>query len=316
MFPTRLNYVAALIFAITGLYIGLIYESSIAIATSIIASANAISAYLLTGAQKRRLREPEYAYHYGYGKFESLSTIYAGSLYVLGCAYTIYRLILAISEPFSAVIGFAIVILYATASLAFGIGNLIYISSRATKIGNDIIEREAELVRLDVYFKVFALATALAAFVLYAKGNEAGAALTDSLSGLALLAIALFGALKGFKDALDQLLDRTLPEEIQYEIIASIADNINKICEIKSVHTRRAGKGIFIEIDVVLPWNYTLEQAFEIERELTAPIINKYPNAKVRLYALPCKRDCASGGEDNCPPEKKKTPEMPSGRKS
>ena len=63
------------------------------------------------------------------------------------------------------------------------------------------------------------------------------------------------------------------------------------------MHTRKSGKDMFVEIDVVLPPNFTIEQKSRIEEKICNKIKELYPNSIPRLYAVPCVDNC---NEDGC----------------
>jgi len=134
-------------------------------------------------------------------------------------------------------------------------------------------------------------------------GLENVARVLDSATAVALLAFALKVPFTHARGALDQLLDRTLPEDIQLDIISVIVENISRICEFKNVHTRRSGKDMFIELDVIMPFDYTLETAFRVEKDIMDAITDKYPNAIVRMYVVPCNHECVQEGQRFCPVE-------------
>ena len=73
------------------------------------------------------------------------------------------------------------------------------------------------------------------------------------------------------------------------------------MCEFKTVHTRQSGKDIFIELDIIMPYDYTLEEKFELEKDLKKEIMKKFPTSIPILYVVPCKRDCIYQGKRQCP---------------
>ena len=103
------------------------------------------------------------------------------------------------------------------------------------------------------------------------------------------------------KEALNQLLDKTVGEEIQMDILTIIVGNLNTFCEFKGVHTRQSGKDLFIEIDLVMPFHYTLEQNYSVETTIKDDVKSKFPDAILRVYSTPCLRDCIKNGKCFCP---------------
>ena len=127
----------------------------------------------------------------------------------------------------------------------------------------------------------------------------------DSFTAIGLLFVALKPCFKHGKEAFNQILDRTLSEDIQMELLTVIAENIDAFCEFKSIHTRQSGKDLFIEMDLVMPFDYTLEENFKVENKIRKSVEVKYPTSIFRLYATPCPRDCVKGDKCFCPVKSK-----------
>jgi hypothetical protein len=50
-----------------------------------------------------------------------------------------------------------------------------------------------------------------------------------------------------------------------------------------------------------MPYDYTFEDAYPVEREMNDAITRKFGNAITRIYAVPCPRDCIHDGKSFCP---------------
>jgi divalent metal cation (Fe/Co/Zn/Cd) transporter len=88
---------------------------------------------------------------------------------------------------------------------------------------------------------------------------------------------------------------------MQYEILGVIAENHDRMCEFKSVHTRQSGKDIFIEIDLVMPYDYRLEELYTLESTILGKLHGSFPTAIPRVYVTPCDRSCDHPTGTTCP---------------
>ena len=54
------------------------------------------------------------------------------------------------------------------------------------------------------------------------------------------------------------------------------------MCEFKSVHTRQSGKDYFVELDIMLPYDYSMEEKLVMEKKLSAEEVlhQWYPDGK------------------------------------
>jgi divalent metal cation (Fe/Co/Zn/Cd) transporter len=73
------------------------------------------------------------------------------------------------------------------------------------------------------------------------------------------------------------------------------------MCEFKSVHTRQSGKDIFIEIDLVMPYDYRLEELYTLESTILDKLHGSFPTAIPRVYVTPCDRSCDHSTGTTCP---------------
>lgn len=123
----------------------------------------------------------------------------------------------------------------------------------------------------------------------------------DSIIAVSFSFGVAINSFKNIKEAIHQLLDKPVSEDIQFNVIAAISENINMMCEFRSFHTRKSGEDIFIELDVILPHDYTLDQCNDLEIRIRDFLKEKHPEANPRLYPIPCKRDCHYGSTQYCP---------------
>jgi divalent metal cation (Fe/Co/Zn/Cd) transporter len=196
---------------------------------------------------------------------------------------------------------YSILIIFSIISFALMRRTSVLQSKAAKKYGLPLLKYDAEIWKIDSYLELGILANLLTGLILSYYKMDSVARIIDSATAIILLIVALKVPLTHGKEALFQLLDKTLPEHVQFDILSVISENIGRICEFRAVHSRRSGKDIFIEIDVVLPYDYTLEQAFILEQDIQKNLILKYSNAITRLYVIPCKRDCIHNDKRNCP---------------
>lgn len=110
---------------------------------------------------------------------------------------------------------------------------------------------------------------------------------------------------KNLKSELLNLLDRILPEELQYDIIALLSENYNSYCEFKSIKAAALNNRIIIELDLILPDDYTIAKVIELEKILKTTLEKQYANINVKIHPLPCKKDCKLSALDACPIKQK-----------
>jgi len=108
----------------------------------------------------------------------------------------------------------------------------------------------------------------------------------DSLFAFGVAIYVLFNAWKIVKVALDQLMDRELPDEKREEIIR-IATTHPEVRSLHELRTRTSGFMTFIQMHLVMDPKITLEQAHSISDEVEAELKKVFQNSEVIIHEDP-----------------------------
>lgn len=298
---TRLSLLVGIVLATAGIFLGYL-ESSLAVQINgFIALIDVVNSVLLMIAVNHSVRTPDYIFNYGYGKYESLTLLLSAILLLGVLGYAFWELILTYSNVESTSGNYSLLSLYSFLTFFVMYGMYKYQLSSSKRFRMPILKFDAEIWKMDSYIELGVLANLLLGVILIAVDYNQLAKQIDSLTAIGLTALALRIPIKGSREALNQLLDKTLPDDIQFDIIAVVAENVNEMCEFKSVHTRQSGKDIFVELDIILPFDYTMDQKYDMEKRVQKQIQIVHPNAISRIYAVPCPKDCMLKGERKCP---------------
>jgi len=301
-FTTRLSLFFCIILTVFGVLIGYT-ENSLAVFTNgLLSGIDVINSGIFLLAVNRSMKSPDYIFNYGYGKYESLSLL-AGTGFLLAITfYTLSEAIQTIISPAPASGNYFLLIGYSSFSMVVMVAMYRVQKAAARKHKMTILEFDSELWKTDSIIEALVLGNLLVGITLTYFDMIKVAMVLDSLIALFVLAYAMKIPLRGSKEALDQLLDKTLPESDQLSIISVIAESVEQMCEFKSVHTRRSGKDIFIEIDVILPFDSSIAEKYQAEDVITRRLKEVFPTSVPRLYGIPCSGECiTTDGSSNCP---------------
>ena len=108
----------------------------------------------------------------------------------------------------------------------------------------------------------------------------------DAIIALLVAAYILFGAWGIVKNALDQLMDRELPEA-QRKRIRDIAMAHGEVDDVHDLRTRSAGIQTFIQFHLELDGELPLSKAHEIADNVEAQIQSAFPGAEVIIHQDP-----------------------------
>ncbi len=300
LFGARLGLLATLLLSIAGIALGLWAGSLTIQSDGIIAATDVLTSWLFLAALRHSFRSPDVIHNYGYGKYESLGILLNSLLLSFALLYAGTEIIAHVDHT-RPIRHYVPLIAYSAISLIALAGISSLQRRYAERYQMPLLAYDADLWKLDAYAEAGVLLSLLIGNLLAHHGWLVAAQWLDFGIAVALLLLNFILILPHVRNALNQLLDRTLPESIQLEILSVIVEHLYDICEFRQLHTRQSGRDLFMEIDVVMPFDMPLEVAYQVEQQIQQEIRQRYPTAIVRLYAVPCPRDCINDGERRCP---------------
>jgi len=298
-FVARMSLLVSVVMAFGTLALGWVEDSLFYEANGLIAFSDIINSAILLSAVSRSERSPDSSFNYGYGKYESFGIFISSSIITFIAFYTIIQVILSFGnlQPIG---NYKLLVIFSvfTSFLMFRMYRMLRRAYHNFKF--PILHYDSELWRNDAYVEIGVILNLLLCLILDKLGEASLARIFDSVGALVLVGFAMRIPVKFGKKSIDHLLDRTLPEQFHYDILSVIAENYKFLCEFRNVYARQSGRDIFVEIDVVLPYDFTLEEAYEVEERITKKIKEMYPTSLPRLYVVPCKRDCIYEQNNTC----------------
>lgn len=118
-------------------------------------------------------------------------------------------------------------------------------------------------------------------------GSMLGFAQLDGIAALAVAAWLGWTAWEVAKRALDQLMDRELPDEERARIHDLAVGQDPRIIDVHDLRTRASGPLVHIQFHLALPPEMTLEDAHEVMVECEKRVLDVYPAADILIHADP-----------------------------
>lgn len=299
-FASAISLLACIVLAVGSLVIGVLERSLIIQTNGYITLIDIGNSLLFLAAVQRSSRNPDLTFNYGYGKYESLAILASATLLTILTIFTLIEAVAIFRQPPESH-NLLLLLSWSLLSLVVMRIAATALERYANRFHMPMLRYDAELWRVDSWLEIGVLMGLLTGGVLYSANFTNAAIIVDGVSAVVLLLVTLKVPLAHGRDAFRQLLDRTLPDEMQYEILAIIAQNYKQMCEFKSVHTRQSGKDIFIEIDLVMPFDYTLDQLYTLEESILRELRERFPTAIPRVYVTPCDHSCVLPAGSACP---------------
>lgn len=287
---------------LANIYLGVIYHQIFLIILGLSLLINLAYCLTIYFAEANKNQYPDYLFQYGYTKFESIFIVLHFFLSFIIAIITFHlTIILNIST---------IIIRIDNQLLLLG---YIFFCSLILILLKKIFDRNLsgtnnrELVynfivwknTLIMYFVCFVF---ISIAILFYQAEKAKFLIHLDKILAGLLSIYLFIIpISNIKNAIDILIDKPASDEIQFNILSVVVENIKNYCEFRRLQVRSAGKKLLVEIEVVLPYDYTIEQKYKLEKRFDKQIKDIYLNSITRLYVVPCNRDCSENDQLDCP---------------
>ncbi|MCX7908877.1 MAG: cation diffusion facilitator family transporter [Ignavibacteria bacterium] len=300
IFVARLSFFVSILIAFSTILLGWLENSLFYKANGLIALTDIVNSAILLTAVSHSRREPDSFFNYGYGKYESFGIFVSSTLITIITIYTLYEAFVSFGTFVPIGDFFYLVLFSLFSSFTMYMMHKVLIKYYQ-RYQLPILKYDAELWKYDSFIEIGVILSLLICLILDNLGYPKLARIGDSLAALVFVAIAMRIPIKFGRKSIDQLLDRTLPEKFHYDILSVIAENFKSICEFRNIYARQSGKDIFVEIDVVLPYDITLEDAYKIERKIIDKIKELYPTSVPRIYVVPCNKNCIYEDINHCP---------------
>ncbi len=117
----------------------------------------------------------------------------------------------------------------------------------------------------------------------------------DTVGGLLVAAILLWGAVSVFRQASDELMDRELPDKSRARIVSLMTED-RRLTGVHQLRTRAAGPTVHIQMHADLDPELSLETAHQVVVAAEKRVLEAFPNADIIIHADPRGRAEPHGG--------------------
>lgn len=270
----------------------LIFVNSLAITVDLGISIVALSiSLLLYYSIKLANRPADFVHNYGYGRVENIFEAIEG-IVLIGIALTIStQAIINLIHPSyieSLWIGFI-------ASIVNSIINLlgsVYLLKMAKKSASPSIFAEAHHYRMEAFISGMISVSFILLIIMRAMRLEIAALYVDPIAALLVSLFVLIPSIKHAKSSFFKLLDASVEESSQMEIVKQLVRHYDKFCEFKELKTRTAGRKKFVEFKLIIHEDIPLKKGFQIVSHLERDIKSSIPECEVLIKMEPCKKKC------------------------
>lgn len=275
---TWVSVLVALVLMIAKL-VAFILSGSVALLASFADSALDLFASITAFFAVRYAAEPADKEHrFGHGKAESFSSLFQALLVAISAALVAREAVGRLLNPQQITHeNIALGVMLGSIIVTFG---LVWLQGRAIKKSGSIAVKGDQ-----AHYKADLLAN-VSVIIGIGLATYGGFAPADALIGLGIALWLVFTAWDVAKGALDQMMDRELPDG-ERQLIRQTAIGVDGVHSIHELRTRASGVYVHIQFHLDLDPHMTLVEAHKIIVEVERALLKTWPAADILIHPDP-----------------------------
>ena len=248
---------------------------------------------LLSNKLSKDLR---YEYNYGIGKVEAISSIFGDGIVLFGMILTICVSIYSFFYP-SQPSGFLI----AAVGLKFYdiIWSLAFFSKQRKiyKMNpSTLSETNYAAAYGDLLFDSFAW---VSLFAMWLLRNTSIVGYVSPVVSLFVAVYLMVGCIKRIKTSLNELTDKTLPEEDQMKILKVLTQHYNSYSQFHSIDSRKIGDITRIDISLSFEENASVEDVLSLQKQMQDEFSTQFGHCAVNIIVSDQQTICTKSEESD-----------------
>ncbi|MEN2975788.1 cation transporter [Tistrella bauzanensis] len=222
-------------------------------------------------------------FEYGTAKLEQAVSILIAMILVIAACFILYKLATKVPAPSETGTAAYLATFFVTFNLFLNTGQLLSLR-RAARDGASIIVRSQYRAR---WAKTIGSVVVVGCVAIDQLGGDMMLSYWADMVGSTAVAIIMLATTFGMlKEAMPDLLDRSLAEPMQMEINKVLAQFFNDYDDLVRVRSRRLGNGAEIEITLTFEGDRSFAAVAEVMNRMRAALAAALPDAQIVLVPL------------------------------
>lgn len=268
------------------LSIGLAIGSVGVISEGIHSSLDLLAAIIAFFAVRQASHPADEKHRYGHGKIENLSGTIEGILILIAAIWIAFEAIQKFFNPHTVeFVGWGIAIMAVSSIVNF------FISRHLQKVGEETdsiaLKADAMHLKTDVYTS---LGVMLGLFGIYLTGWQ----WLDPVAAIGVAMLIMYAAWELIKESFAPLLDVSLSEEDEQEIITRIENHQEHFIDFHNFRTRKAGSERHIDFHLTVCKYHTIDHAHSLADKIEDDIQILFKESSILIHHEPCDDVCDS----------------------
>ena len=229
---------------------------------------------------KKLSKNLQFEYNYGIGKIEAIASLLCDGIVLFGMFLTscisIYSLFFP-SKPSDLLIGVAGFKLYDI------IWDFAFFANQRKILKNHhsaMIETNYAAALGALLFDVIAFVSLMAMWLL--RNNPIGGYISPVVSMFAVVYLTI-GCMKRIRTALNELTDKTLPEEQQMKILNTLTKHYNSYSQFHSISSRKSGEVTMVDIRLSFEEDARVNEVANLQKQMQEELNSQLGNCVVNI---------------------------------
>lgn len=282
--------------------VALVIVNSLAIAADLGISCIALAvSIVLYYAIKISNKPADFLHNYGYGRIENVCEAMEGVVLIglaLAMSFQAIMHIIRVGEVKAPWIGFFCTL----AGVAINFWGAYYILKLAQESASPALKAEGLHFKLEGYISTAITISFLLIIIATRAGFDRIVNYIDPGATLFVSGFIAVPSARLLKEAFKKLLDASMEESGQMDVVKVLARHMDKYCNFKELRTRTAGRKRFIDLHIVMPEHIPLSKGHQVVSEIKNDIDALIQEGDTSIRIVPCAKDCIFARENKqCP---------------
>lgn len=241
---------------------------------------NLLRAAMVTILSKKLSKDLRYEYNYGVGKIESMASLFCNGIVFFGLLTTMGMSVYSLffpeqpSEAIIAVVGLKVI------NVCFDTSFYVK-QSRILKIHRSpISETNCAAALAALLFDSVTLVSLIIIWLL--RNNPIGVYFSPVISIFVAIYL-MVGCLKRTKIALEDLTDKTLPEDMQLKILHAITRFYDSFSQVHSINSHKNGNSVSIDLHLSFENDTSFDEIVKLKKQMQEELDSQFGNCTLNL---------------------------------
>jgi cation diffusion facilitator family transporter len=247
-----------------------------------------VSALLMRFSAKKIHEPPDEAFHYGYHKYETLTSVIQRGLIMITCVISIKFAIQDIIHA-EAVTSYGLPAVAMFFSALISVGITVYLKRTAKRVHSQMIQASALHWLSDTVLSFGVCAGFIFGLWIHGSAYSGLSLYVDPVMALILAGCLIVTPVKGLMRDLSELLDAAPPQEVRDKVQTVLEQYKSRVSGMHRVRTRKAGQKIFVEACFLAHETLTLGSVEELTKEFERDLTAHFPDCDVIAHFKACR---------------------------